>query len=186
MRRPDWDSYYMVRAFWACRRSPDPSTKHGCIFVGPNHEPISEGYNGYPRGSRDDLMPKTRPEKYLVTLHSEENAIFHAEPKRLEGATAYITGEPCTNCWARMLQVGIKRFVIGSKGSAMVDEKILAVTRILLAGRDIEIIHWTPEPRDIAWHVCELLKDLGLTDQAIGMLREMEPAAFGDVCQGER
>lgn len=160
--KPNWDDYYMVRAFWAARRSPDPTTKHGCVLVGPKHEPISEGYNGYPRGSSDESMPKTRPEKYLVTLHSEENAIFHAKTS-LEGATAYITGEPCTNCWCRMLQVGISRFVLGPKGSVMVDEKVQAVTRRLLEGRDIEIARWNPSFETLRQVMCDLWDDLGLT-----------------------
>lgn len=165
MSKPNWDDYYMVRAFWAARRSPDPSTKHGCVLVGPNHEPISEGYNGYPRGSNDDAMPRTRPEKYLVTLHSEENAIFHAKTS-LAGVTAYITGEPCTNCWARMLQVGVRRYVLGAKGSHMVDEKVQAITRLLLEGRDVEIVRWKPSMNTLSAALCELWEELGLTGAA--------------------
>lgn len=159
MNRPTWDDYYMIQAFWVSRRSPDQSTKHGCVLVGPNHEPISTGYNGYPKGARDADMPTTRPDKYYVTLHSEENAILFAKSS-LVGATAYITGEPCPNCWARLLQVGVKRFVLGPKGSHMIDDNLKRLSELLQAGRDIEVVRWEPNPQIVRGLIQQLSDDI--------------------------
>jgi deoxycytidylate deaminase len=160
--RPDWDSFFMVMAFWAARRSPDPSTKHGCIITDARHRILSEGFNGYPSGSDDERMPKDRPTKYWCVLHAEENAILFAKAD-LEGATAYVTGQPCPNCWARMIQKGIRRFVLGSKNSHMIDERAQAVTQLLLAGRDIEIVRWKPSVETLRGALVELWKELGIT-----------------------
>ena len=31
--RPSWDEYFMALAEQISRRSPDPSTRHGCVLV---------------------------------------------------------------------------------------------------------------------------------------------------------
>ncbi len=148
--RINWDDYFMVQALWAKVRSPDTSTQCGCVLVDKRGRLIGQGYNGYPRNIDDNKMPQTRPEKYLPILHSEENAISNSTGN-LEGATVYVTGPPCTHCWAHIIQKGVSRVVYGpittsSKG-LYIDAKLEGVNQVvedMLENQDIEVIRWIP------------------------------------------
>src|SRR5512146_3414705 len=63
-QRPGWDEYFLDLAEQVSRRSPDPSTKHGCVLVDRDRRVVSTGYNGPVAGLPNDLVPVTRPEKY--------------------------------------------------------------------------------------------------------------------------
>jgi len=141
----------MVMAFWASKRSPDESTKCGCVLVNKNNQIVGLGYNGYPRKVDESKMPKERPEKYPPILHSEENAILNCSSS-LEGATAYITGPPCIHCWAHIIQKGITKVVYGpvttSKVGLYADSKVDSlpqVVRDMLENHFIEVVRWSPE-----------------------------------------
>ncbi len=138
-KKPDWDRYFMAYALLASVRSPDPATKHGCVIVDPkSHRILSTGYNGYPAGCKDELMPKTRPDKYLVTPHAEDNAISGAARHgvKIEGSTFYVTGRPCTPCFTKILQAGGREIVYGDVGSHCVGDKDLEMQKLLTYGRD--------------------------------------------------
>lgn len=149
--RVNWDDYFMIQALWAKVRSPDTSTQCGCVIINSRGCIVGQGYNGYPRGVNDDKMPQTRPEKYPPILHSEENAILNSTGD-LEGATLYVSGPPCTHCWAHIIQKGIKRVVYGpittsSKG-LYTDAKLEDVNQVvkdMLENQDIEVVQWVPE-----------------------------------------
>ncbi len=148
--RLTFDDYFMVQTLWAKTRSPDTSTQCGCIIVDKRGRIIGQGYNGYPRGIDDDKMPQTRPEKYPPIIHSEENAILNVTGD-LEGATVYVTGPPCTHCWAHIIQVGIKRVVYGpittSPNGLYTDTRLKDVNQVvkdMLDGQGIEITKWRP------------------------------------------
>lgn len=146
-----WDDYFMVQTLWSKVRSPDGSTQYGCIIVDKRGRPVGQGYNGYPRNIDDSKMPQTRPEKYPPILHSEENAISNSVGD-IEGATLYVTGPPCTHCWAHIIQKGIKRVVYGpvttsSKG-AYVDAKVDGFNQVvkdMLENQNIEVVRWKPD-----------------------------------------
>lgn len=89
--------------------SKDPSTKVGCVIVGPNREIRSTGFNGFPRGVSDDARLHEREHKYAIICHAEENAITHAARTgvRLQGCTAYVTWPPCTRCARSLIQSGV-------------------------------------------------------------------------------
>ncbi len=156
--RINWDDYFMVQALWAKVRSPDGSTQCGCILVDKRGRVVGQGYNAYPRNIDDSKMPQTRPEKYPPILHSEENAISNSTGD-LEGATVYVTGPPCTHCWAHIIQKGIKRVVYGPittspKGmysDAQLDSQNKVVAD-MLENQDIEVVRWVPNN-------CELIKE---------------------------
>jgi dCMP deaminase len=117
--RPTWDEYFLALAEQVSKRSPDPNTKHGCVLVDPDKRVISTGYNGPVQGLPNDLVPLTRPEKYAWFIHAEDNAVAFARCD-LRGATAYVTGMPCSACFRRLLQVGVKRIVHASRASACI------------------------------------------------------------------
>ena len=45
-----WDHFFIKMAMHISSKSKDPSTKVGCVIVGPDNEVRSTGYNGFPRG----------------------------------------------------------------------------------------------------------------------------------------
>ena len=61
---PNWDDYFVGIAFAVSKRSPDPSTKHGCVIVNSENRIISTGYNGPIAGIDDNKVIWERPEKY--------------------------------------------------------------------------------------------------------------------------
>lgn len=160
--RPTWDDAHMVRAFWSARRSPDPNTKHGAVIVDASNNIVAEGFNGYPQGCNDAEMPKTRPDKYLVTLHAEENAILAANTN-LQGCTLYVTGDPCTLCWCRIIRKGIRRVVVGPVKAVMIDDRAVALTQQVLSYHpEIQIVHWVPKPQLLA-HIHAMIEHMGIS-----------------------
>ncbi len=94
--------------------SKDPSTKVGCVVVGPDREIRSTGFNGFPRGIEDSECRLTdRALKYPLICHAEENAIMHAARigVALKGCTAFVTWPPCTRCARSLVQAGVSRVV---------------------------------------------------------------------------
>jgi len=109
-----WDRYFMDIAQLAAVRSKDRSTQVGAVLI-RDRNIISTGYNGFPRGVNDNLEERhQRPEKYLWTIHAEENAILNAARLGVstEGATAYVTPlHPCSGCAKALIQSGITEVV---------------------------------------------------------------------------
>jgi deoxycytidylate deaminase len=52
-----WDDYFMAIAFLSARRSKDPLTPTGACLVDEENRVIGIGYNGFPWGCPDDLLP---------------------------------------------------------------------------------------------------------------------------------
>lgn len=123
--KPSWDEYFIDMALTARKRSTDKSTKCGCVLVKKNNI-IGTGYNNYPHGLNDNLLPTERPYKYTWMFHSEMNAIFNMT-KRCRNFTAYVSGEPCFNCMISLYQTGCKRIVFTdvSKAKMCVDEEMI-------------------------------------------------------------
>jgi dCMP deaminase len=126
--RPSWDEYFLAIAEQVSTRSPDPTTKHGCILVGPDRRVISTGYNGPVSGLPNDLACLERPAKYDWMIHAEDNAVAYARCD-LRGATAYVTGTPCAACFRRLLQAGIRRIVQGDRQAACLNEHEMKACR---------------------------------------------------------
>lgn len=109
----DWDARFLALAAVVATWSKDPSTRVGCVLVAPNRTVVGLGYNGFPRGVRDDDERLAhRPTKYLMTVHAEANAVLNATAStRL--ATAYVTAPPCGTCAGLLIQAGVRRVVCG-------------------------------------------------------------------------
>ena len=112
-----WDIRFLELATHISEWSKDPSTKVGCVVVGPDREIRSTGFNGFPRGIQDsDERLTNRDLKYPLICHAEENAIMHAARigLALKGCTAYVTWPPCTRCARSLIQAGVSEVVIPS------------------------------------------------------------------------
>ncbi len=117
-----WDRRFIALAEHISAWSKDPSTKVGCVVVGPDREIVTTGYNGFPRGVIDDPKRMERPAKYLWTSHAEENAVAHAARigVSLKGCTAYVTHCPCSRCARGLIQAGVKRVVFPNEARGTV------------------------------------------------------------------
>lgn len=112
-----WDQYFLNIVKEVSKKSKDRSTKVGAIIVGPDHQIVSTGFNGFPIGVNDDVEERhQRPAKYDWTEHAERNAIYLAARKGtpLEGCTLYLmySPAPCVRCARGIIQVGIKEIVV--------------------------------------------------------------------------
>lgn len=117
----NWDDYFMGFAIHASSKSKDPSTKVGCVVVGPDGEIRATGYNGIPRGVKDLPERLERPAKYLWVSHAEENAVAHAARVgvSLKGCRAYVTHHPCSRCARTLIQAGVELVVVGPNVTMM-------------------------------------------------------------------
>jgi dCMP deaminase len=105
-----WDVRFIELARHLSQWSKDPSTKVGCVVVGPDREIRSTGFNGFPRGIEDTVgRLADREQKYPLICHAEENAIMHAARigVALKGCVAYVTWPPCTRCARSLVQAGV-------------------------------------------------------------------------------
>ena len=110
----DWDQRFLNLAKHISQWSKDPSTKVGCVVVGPDREIRSSGFNGLPRGIEDnDERLNNREIKYPLICHAEENAIMHAARIgiSLKDCTAYVTWPPCTRCARSLVQAGVSTII---------------------------------------------------------------------------
>lgn len=105
--------------------------KHvGCLLVRDNHI-LATGYNGSIPGMDhcDDVGHIVINGQCLRTTHAEQNAICQAGKygTSIQGATAYVTCEPCWVCFKLLLTCGITRIVYDdlyrSEDQVLKDEK---------------------------------------------------------------
>lgn len=132
MTRPTWHHTFMSIAYEMAKRSHDAQTQHGSVII-KNNRILSTGYNGFIRGIDDEVLPNTRPEKYPWMVHSEVNALLNCE-HRPEGATIYITGHPCLNCYQCMIQAGIAEIIYDARperNAVMIDEDMMEKIKFL-------------------------------------------------------
>ena len=106
-----FDKSYLRMAYEWAKNSYAKRRQVGCLIV-KDRMIISDGFNGSPCGFPNVCEGedgKTLP----WTLHSEANAITKIARSNYssEGATIYITCEPCFECSKLIIQSGIKRVV---------------------------------------------------------------------------
>lgn len=105
-----WENWFLDLAKVVSKKSKDPSTKVGAVIADPKNRFISLGYNGYPRGIKDEGLDN-REEKYAKVIHAEINAILFAK-RDLTDCTLYVYPlAPCSNCMSVIIQSGITRII---------------------------------------------------------------------------
>lgn len=160
--RLSWDDYFSLLTLVIASRSPD-KTKHGCILTDKDNKIIGCGYNGFIKNMPDDLMP-TDEDKYLLTIHSEVNSIFNRNTL-VEPCSAYITGEPCMQCFVSLAAVGVKRIVIGCIKSVKGNlgnspERTIKLFNQIIDHNNIEITYWQPNNFALIIERLDKIKDL--------------------------
>jgi dCMP deaminase len=119
MKRTDyisWDEYFMGVALLSAQRSKDPNTQVGACIVNPDKKIVGVGYNGFPSGCDDDVLPWEREGSFLETkypyvCHAELNAILNSISRDLKGSSIYVALFPCNECAKAIIQSGIKEIV---------------------------------------------------------------------------
>jgi dCMP deaminase len=116
-----WDDYFMCVAYLSAQRSKDPNTQVGACIVNAMKRIAGVGYNGFPQGCSDDILPWNRSTdggngegvetKYLYVCHAEANAILNKGGADIHGATLYVDLFPCNECAKMIIQAGIKEVV---------------------------------------------------------------------------
>ena len=140
-----WHVRFIKLAHEVAEWSKDPSTKVGCVLV-KNKRVISTGYNGFPKNisdSFDRLMD--REQKYEMTVHAEINAITTAALHGVstEGATAYITFNPCSRCAAVLINAGVDSVYVSTANdipTRWLENFILASKMLAEAGVEYKTI----------------------------------------------
>jgi dCMP deaminase len=112
--RPSWNEYFMNVAHEVAKRSTCERAQVGAVIV-KDKRILTTGYNGSPRG-----LPHCTEVGCLMenghcvrTLHAEQNAIIVAALHGVitEGATIYITHQPCFLCAKMIINAGIVQIV---------------------------------------------------------------------------
>lgn len=116
--RKSWEQYFIDLAKPVSERSTCDRLHVGCILVKDNRV-IGSGYNGSISGHDhcDDAGHLMVEGGCKRTIHAEMNAILQCAKYGVatDGATAYVTAQPCPDCTKALNQAGIKT-VIYKKG----------------------------------------------------------------------
>jgi dCMP deaminase len=117
-KRISWDECFIRMAHVIADRSQDPSTQAGAVIVNEKNIVVGVGYNGWPRGIKNEDLPWAREgdfedTKYAYVCHAEENAVYNAN-STTEGGKIYCTLFPCNECAKTIIQNGIKEVVYES------------------------------------------------------------------------
>jgi dCMP deaminase len=125
--RPGWHEWDMGIAEAVAARTDCTRDRVGAVILDTDHRVIATGYPGVAAGSRGCLegaCPRGRltPEELphgapydegpglCISTHAEINAMLQAGGK-LDGATIYITRQPCTSCFKMITNSGIRMIV---------------------------------------------------------------------------
>ncbi len=114
INRPSWNEYFMNIAQEVAKRSTCERAQVGAVIVREKRI-LTTGYNGSPRGLEHCtevgcLMDNGH---CIRTLHAEQNAIIQAALHGVitEGATIYVTHQPCFICAKTIINAGISEIV---------------------------------------------------------------------------
>ncbi len=139
-----WDDYFMGVALLSAQRSKDPNTQVGACIVSAQNKIIGIGYNGFPIGCSDDILPWEREApskletKYPYVCHAEMNAIVNSTKADLSGARLYVSLFPCNECAKLIIQVGVKKVIYLSDKYAHDDLFVAARRMHEMAGVECE------------------------------------------------
>ncbi|MBV6489787.1 MAG: dCMP deaminase family protein [Fimbriimonadaceae bacterium] len=119
--RPSWDEYFMQIAHLVKTRATCPRRQVGAVIV-RERRILATGYNGAPRGLQH--CPEGGPEHdwprgcmkaghCIRSLHAEQNALLQAAMIGIacQGATMYVTCQPCNTCAKMIINAGIERVI---------------------------------------------------------------------------
>lgn len=116
--RPSWDEYFLMLAKLAATRSTCLAFPVGATIV-KNKQVLATGYNGPPAGSPHcteqgycypGVVSCSESDLPSRAVHAEANAIAQAAKHGIatDGASIYVTLEPCLSCLKLIISAGIR------------------------------------------------------------------------------
>ena len=127
--RPSWDDFFGGLAEYWSTMSTCSRRQVGAVVV-QGRKVIGNGFNGVPSGrphcvdggcprgrmSKDDCPPGGDYNLFpCYALHAEHNAILQAGLAACEGATIYVTDQPCQQCLNLIEHAKIGRIVVSGQ-----------------------------------------------------------------------
>ncbi|MCI3923197.1 dCMP deaminase family protein [Paenibacillus sp. TRM 82003] len=128
--RKDWDTYFLDIAYMASTRSQCSRRHVGAVLV-KGKKLLGTAYNGAPMGVPDcteagcmvveeyELAPGeagkegqfVKKQRCVRTIHAEQNLLLFTDLHDREGATVYVTDQPCWTCANMLANSGVKEIV---------------------------------------------------------------------------
>lgn len=133
-----WDERFLRIAREVATWSKDPSTQVSAVIV-LDKRILSTGYNGIPRGVRDDIEERLHPPvKYKWMQHAELNALCNINAK---GTTLYSNLHPCDSCARSIIQAGVVRVVVDPEAESKPHwEESFRVAREMFDEAGVEVV----------------------------------------------
>jgi len=152
-QRPSWDEYFLMLAKLAATRSTCLAFPVGAVIV-KDRQVLATGYNGPPSGSAHCIAQgycypgldscDARKDLPSRAVHAEANAIAQAAKHGIatDGASIYVTLEPCLYCLKLIISAGIREvfyeapFMKDTSASvrdSFVQEKLVTIKQIALS-----------------------------------------------------
>lgn len=107
---------------------------------------LTTGYNGAPRGvPHCEEYGCDITQRCQLAAHAEQNAIAQAAANGVscEGATVYVTCQPCSGCAKMMINAGIKRVVFEGEYPDPLAVELFALAGVELyrmAGPELDLV----------------------------------------------
>lgn len=127
--RKDWDTYFLDIAYMASTRSQCPRRHVGAVLV-RGKKLLGTAYNGAPMGAPDcseagcmiveefemagegeEAGRLVKKQRCVRTIHAEQNLLLFTDLHDREGATVYVTDQPCWTCANMLANSGVKEIV---------------------------------------------------------------------------
>lgn len=110
-----WDECFMRMSYVIASRSKDPNTQVGAVIVNNDNVVVGLGYNGFPRGIKNEDLPWDRDgdllnTKYPYVVHAEANAVFNSNASTRD-CRIYVKLFPCNECAKILIQNGITEVI---------------------------------------------------------------------------
>jgi dCMP deaminase len=140
-----WQLRFVRLSFEVATWSKDPDCPVGAVLVSPDGCNFAAGYNGFPRGVKDNAERLLNKEmKNLLTAHAEINSLLNSHGD-VRGWELYVTKAPCHKCAAPMLQAGISKVFCPpvGKDSDWSHSCLLALSMFKEAG--VKVVQFDPE-----------------------------------------
>lgn len=114
--RPNWTEYFFDMAGQAATRSTCTRRKVGAVAIDLRKRILATGYNGPPSGYEHCTpetcyrtvhnIPSGQQLDKCIAVHAEANIVAQLG-SRLQGASVYITNQPCINCAKLLVSAGV-------------------------------------------------------------------------------
>ncbi|WCK53508.1 cytidine/deoxycytidylate deaminase family protein [Aneurinibacillus sp. Ricciae_BoGa-3] len=124
-KRKSWDEYFMDLAHMAATRSTCPRRHVGAVLI-RDHKVLGTAYNGSPSETPscedegcmvqdyyepDERGEISRKQRCIRAIHAEQNLFLFTDQADRQGATLYVTDQPCWTCANMIANSGIASVV---------------------------------------------------------------------------